>query len=83
MMYYRISKNGKILFFGKKIAQVWAVTLSSTQWSHSVPLEGLNMFHLRSHYVSLDGLIMFRLRSHKVSLGGLNMFNLMVSLCST
>ena len=28
MMYYRISKNEKILFFGKKIAQVWAVTLS-------------------------------------------------------
>ena len=28
MMYYRISKNGKILFFGKKIAQVWAVTLN-------------------------------------------------------
>ena len=27
MMYYRISKNEKILFFGKKIAQVWAVTL--------------------------------------------------------
>ena len=26
-MYYRISKNEKILFFGKKIAQVWAVTL--------------------------------------------------------
>ena len=29
MMYYRISKNEKILFFGKKIAQVWAVTLMS------------------------------------------------------
>ena len=29
-MYYRISKNEKILFFGKKIAQVWAVTLSQT-----------------------------------------------------
>ena len=28
MMYYRISKNEKFLFFGKKIAQVWAVTLS-------------------------------------------------------
>ena len=28
MMYYRISKNEKNLFFGKKIAQVWAVTLS-------------------------------------------------------
>ena len=28
MTYYRISKNEKILFFGKKIAQVWAVTLS-------------------------------------------------------
>ena len=28
MMYYRISKNEKILFFGKKIAQVWAVTLN-------------------------------------------------------
>ena len=27
MMYYRISKNEKNLFFGKKIAQVWAVTL--------------------------------------------------------
>ena len=27
-MYYRISKNEKNLFFGKKIAQVWAVTLS-------------------------------------------------------
>ena len=26
-MHYRISKNEKILFFGKKIAQVWAVTL--------------------------------------------------------
>ena len=26
-MYYRISKNEKNLFFGKKIAQVWAVTL--------------------------------------------------------
>ena len=28
MMYYRISKNEKILSFGKKIAQVWAVTLN-------------------------------------------------------
>ena len=28
MMYYRISKNEKILFFGKKIALVWALTLS-------------------------------------------------------
>ena len=28
MMYYRISKYEKILFFGKKIAQVWAVTLN-------------------------------------------------------
>ena len=28
-MYYRISKNEIILFFGKKIAQVWAVTLMS------------------------------------------------------
>ena len=28
MMYYRISKNEKNLFFGKKIAQVWAVTLN-------------------------------------------------------
>ena len=27
MMYYRISKNEKNLSFGKKIAQVWAVTL--------------------------------------------------------
>ena len=27
MMYYRISKNEKNLFFGKKIAQMWAVTL--------------------------------------------------------
>ena len=27
-MYYRISKNEKNLFFGKKIAQVWAVTLN-------------------------------------------------------
>ena len=27
-MYYRISKNEKILFFGKKSAQVWAVTLN-------------------------------------------------------
>ena len=31
MMYYRISKNEKILFFGKKIAQVWAVTLSQSE----------------------------------------------------
>ena len=30
-MYYRISKNEKNLFFGKKIAQVWAVTLSEKQ----------------------------------------------------
>ena len=29
MMYYRISKNEKKLFFGKKIAQVWAVTLTT------------------------------------------------------
>ena len=29
-MYYRISKNEKILFFVKKIAQVWAVTLITT-----------------------------------------------------
>ena len=29
MMYYRISKNEKNLFFGKKIAQMWAVTLST------------------------------------------------------
>ena len=28
MMYYRISKNEKNLFFGKKIAQMWAVTLT-------------------------------------------------------
>ena len=28
MMYYRISKNDKNLLFGKKIAQVWAVTLN-------------------------------------------------------
>ena len=28
-MYYRISKNEKNLFFGKKIAQVWAVTLTA------------------------------------------------------
>ena len=27
MMYNKISKIEKILFFGKKIAQVWAVTL--------------------------------------------------------
>ena len=27
-MYNRMSKNGKNLFFGKKIAQVWAVTLN-------------------------------------------------------
>ena len=32
MMYYRISKNGKNLFFGKKIAQVWAVTLKRKMW---------------------------------------------------
>ena len=31
MMYYRISKNEKILFFGKKIAQVWAVTFISSE----------------------------------------------------
>ena len=31
MMYYRISKNEKNLFFGKKIAQVWAVTLSDVK----------------------------------------------------
>ena len=29
MMYYRMSKNEKFLFFGKKIAQVWAVTLTT------------------------------------------------------
>ena len=34
MMYYRISKNEKILFFGKQIAQVWAVTLSKSNFSH-------------------------------------------------
>ena len=28
MMYYRISKNEKNLFSGKKIAEVWAVTLT-------------------------------------------------------
>ena len=28
-MYYRISKNEKNLVFGKKIAQVWAVTLKA------------------------------------------------------
>ena len=33
MMYYRISKNEKNLFFGKKIAQVWAVTLSNNFYS--------------------------------------------------
>ena len=37
-MYYRISKNEKILFFGKKIAQVWAVTLNeSILMGHWVP----------------------------------------------
>ena len=30
MMYYIISKNEENHFFGKKIAQVWAVTLSSS-----------------------------------------------------
>ena len=29
MIYYRISENEKNLFFGKKIAQVWAVTLNT------------------------------------------------------
>ena len=34
MMYNRISKNEKNLFFGKKIAQVWAVTLNA----HNLPI---------------------------------------------
>ena len=29
-MYYRISKNEKNLFFGKKFSQVWAVTLNTS-----------------------------------------------------
>ena len=33
-MYYRISKNEKNLFFGKKIAQVWAVTLIDHFYTH-------------------------------------------------
>ena len=40
MMYYRISKIEKILFFGKKIAQVWAVTLNlffSKKWDFVHP----------------------------------------------
>ena len=36
MMYYRISKNEKNLFFGKKIAQVWAVTLSRPFFEMSI-----------------------------------------------
>ena len=41
MMYYRISKNEKNLFFGKKNAQVWAVTLSTAAaFGNSVFLNG-------------------------------------------
>ena len=42
-MYYRISKNEKILFFGKKIAQVWAVTL-----------KGGSMKKCNIHYIGGD-----------------------------
>ena len=51
-MYYRISKNEKNLFFGKKIAQVWAVTLSieaiSTDPEQTAPL-GLIWVHIDCH----------------------------------
>ena len=68
MMYYRISKNEKNLFFGKKIAQVWAVTLSTddkmscsrTEYNDSGEAEqqplDLNLSTLRlSHFTPLKG----------------------------
>ena len=44
MKYYRKSKNEKILFFGKKIAQVWAVTLNKANSSDTeAPVLDLNL----------------------------------------
>ena len=40
-MYYNISKNEKNLFFGKKIAQVWAVTLRDYVKSYLLLLNSL------------------------------------------
>ena len=57
MMYYRISKNEKNLFFGKKIAQVWAVTLSNiklyfcTSRRYSMRVIGQNKKPITKHAI--------------------------------
>ena len=50
-MYYRISKNEKILFFGKKIAQVWAVTLN---WASIATRESLTFVHANNKGAGLS-----------------------------
>ena len=49
MMYYRISKNEKNLFFGKKIAQVWAVTLNTRQASHFIYVSPTRLINSLEH----------------------------------
>ena len=51
MMYYRISKNEKILFFGKKISQVWAVTLN---WASIATRESLTFVHANNKGAGLS-----------------------------
>ena len=46
MMYYGISKNEKILFFGKKIAQVWAVTLTNFVYNYFLSQTMLTWMYL-------------------------------------
>ena len=54
MMYYRISKNEKILFFGKKIAQVWAVTLKGkTEEQSTTPIKSNNWSLLKLYVTKL------------------------------
>ena len=49
MIYYRISKNEKNLFFGKKIAQVWAVTLILANSEDPDEMQHYAAFHLGLH----------------------------------
>ena len=60
MMYYRISKNEKILFFGKKIAQVWAVTL---KMRIDLTLHKANSYLYIHVYLTFSSFVLFRVAS--------------------
>ena len=54
MMYYRISKNEKNLFFGKNFAQVWAVTLKMHS-NETIPFF-LQTYPLTNAYSVISGM---------------------------